>query len=183
MQLASRKGTSGRMLAAGDGRQSEQRPLTLHPGYDSEEEEICSPPSGQQRSGPVSGSRKRWWKLWSRNTSEFEAVRTEDDSVSADEPSPGPSTPVAGFDGIDNPASGATSPGHQFKREAACVIEEVLEKVLNEVEDTGVPAGGTTRFFFTLHKPPKVPCSGTVKFEIFATPDKVSLSDEDQWLD
>ncbi|CDJ54177.1 hypothetical protein, conserved [Eimeria brunetti] len=67
-------------------------------------------------------------------------------------------------------------------RDLGCVLEEMLLRVLDEAEGTGVPDGETTRFVFQLQRPDAGSCTGGVQLEVFATKPRTSGTKEDEWL-
>ncbi|CDJ34185.1 uncharacterized protein EMH_0088400 [Eimeria mitis] len=56
-----------------------------------------------------------------------------------------------------------------YRRDVAAVTEETLVLLLADMEKNGIPSGETHTLAFALEKPPSVPCSGTIMFEVFAT--------------
>ncbi|CDI84102.1 hypothetical protein, conserved [Eimeria praecox] len=70
----------------------------------------------------------------------------------------------------------------EVEQTGTCILEEMLAFVLTEVEQTGIPNGTTTQLFYTLDKPACNPCTGSVMFEVFATKASDSGLKEDEWL-
>ncbi|CDJ29689.1 uncharacterized protein EMH_0051810 [Eimeria mitis] len=56
-----------------------------------------------------------------------------------------------------------------FRRDTACVTEEAVVLLLDDMEKNGIPNGETATLAFVLEKPSSVPCSGKIMFEVYAT--------------
>ncbi|CDJ51569.1 hypothetical protein, conserved [Eimeria brunetti] len=96
---------------------------------------------------------------------------------------------------------------HKFARDTACVLEEMIQAVLREAEETGsgritqkaeqmiLFSGGCPQcsprpyaiailgtYFIPCCMPAAAPIRGSVRFEVFATKPRTSGTKEDEWL-